>query len=367
MKKKRPIILGTQLKKAREVLQFRPEEVGERLNVQPKEVLDWEAERTAPSLRQIESLSELYGREIDYFLRETPGLPARIEFRSVTKRSFFELTEDARLVIARFDELCRTAYELESTLGKIQPTLLKASRGISPSSLARQQRQDMGLRDRPIRYLRDCLTKAGVRIFELEVPQGEFSGFSYWHQEYGPCILVNAKDVPGRRNFTLAHEYAHLLYDHEPSVCEIRDEGKPWPNGDERTADLFSIEFLLPTEPVQRNFTKRHLSSHPSIKEIGNMAGGWYVSVQAIGYRLEELGLIERGYTRELLESYEPPPRRGGPPKTPSWERRLGRSFVENAIEAYHGGDISLGKLARCLGRPVRKALDIAEQRKTND
>lgn len=362
-KREGPLILGLQLKKAREIIQFRPEEVGDRLNVHAKEVLDWEAERTIPSLEQLERMAKIYGREIDYFLRETPGPPVIIEFRSVTKRSFEELSEDARLIIARFDELCRTAYELELTLDKVQPALHRVPAGISPPNLALDQREGMGFGNRPIKNLQGHLAQLGVRVFELEVPPGQFSGSSYWHQDYGPCILINAKDVQGRRNFTLAHEYAHLLYGHEPSVCDIRDEGKPGPAGDERSADLFAIEFLLPPEPVRENFSRRRLSKHPSIKEIGNMAGGWNVSVQAMGYRLEELKLVEKGYTRELLESYEPPPG-WGRPKTPSWERRLGKSFVENALEAYHKGHISLGKLAHCLGQPVRKAFETAEKRK---
>jgi len=90
------------------------------------------------------------------------------------------------------------------------------------------------------------------------------------------------------------------------------------------------------------------------------MAGSWYVSIQAMGYRLEVLTLINRGYTNELLASYQPQIR-WKPPKAPRWQRRLGKTFVSNALEAYYKGHISLGKLAHSLGIPMRKALEIAE------
>lgn len=359
------VVLGAQLRKARETVEFRPEEVAERLAVTPEEVLQWEAGRAKPGLSKLERLAALYGREIDYFLRETPSPPARIQFRSGTGRPFAELSAEARLVIARFDELCRTFFELERTLDKIQAVAIRhVPKGLSPGEVAYEQRRDLGLGERPVRNLRDLLAQKGIRIFELVVPPHQFSGFSYWHPDYGPCMLINAKDPPGRRNFTVAHEYAHLLYSHAPSACDISEEGRPGVSGEERSADIFAIEFLLPTVPVREDFSTRGLSRRPSLQQVGTMAGRWRVSVQAMLYRLEDLSLLEQGYASYLLASYQPAPGRIRAPKVPRWERRLGRSFVSNAIEAYERGHISLGKLAHCLGLPIRKALEAAERSK---
>lgn len=355
------LILNTQLRQAREVVQLGHEEAANCLGIQPNEIIDWETGRTKPSLRQLERLAELYGREIDYFLKETRGLPAEVQFRSTTKQSFQELSHEARVVIAKFDDWCRTAYELENILGKARPPDIEhVSSDKSPLDLAREQRERFGLNQKPVSKLRDRLTKRGVHILELPVPQGQFSGFSYWHDDYGPCILINAREVPGRRNFTLAHEYAHRLYGHAPLVCDISEETAATSTGDERLADIFAVEFLMPAEPIYEDFARRDLSETPSIQDMGRMAGRWYVSVQAMGYRLEDLNLIERGHTNELLASYQPPHPR--PPKTPRWERRLGKTFVSNVLEAYYKDYISLGKLAHSLDIPLRKALEIAER-----
>ena len=366
-KSKGHVIIGDQLQRARQTVHFRPEEVAERLGVHLDEIADWEAERGKPSLRQLEQLAEIYGREIDYFLKQTPTPPIEVQFRSATGRSFRELSEESRRVIARFDELCRTALELERTLGKIQPIAIeRAPENQPPADLARTQRDTFRLGEKPVSKLREDLVQRGVRIFQLVVPPGQFSGFSYWHPEYGPCILINAKEITGRRNFTLAHEYAHLLYGHPPSVCDISDEGRPGAVGDERVANLFAAEFLLPAKPIDEDFSKHALSKTPSIREVGNMAGRWRVSVQAMLYRLESLALIEQGYANSLLASYQPSHPKA--PKGPRWERslkkRLGTTFVSNALEAYEKGDISLGKLAHSLDLPLRKALEFAERHK---
>jgi len=361
MTSKGHLILSTQLRQARKIVQFRPEEVANRLGIQPDEIIDWETGRTKPSLRQLEHLAELYGREVDYFLKETPGLPTEVQFRSATKQSFQELSHEARVVIAKFDEWCRAAYELEGILGKVRlPEIERVPSNKSPVDLAREQRESFGLGEKPASKLRDRLTKKGIHILELPIPQGQFSGFSYWHRDYGHCILINAKEVPGRRNFSLAHEYAHRLYGHPPLVCDVSEGRVPSPTGDERLADIFAVEFLMLAEPIYEDFARRDLSETPSIQDMGRMAGGWYVSVQAMGYRLEDLNLIERGYTNELLASYQPPHPR--PPKAPRWERRLGKTFVSNALDAYYKDYISLGKLAHSLSIPLRKALEIAER-----
>ena len=355
------IILDNQIRQAREIVQLSREEAANRLGIQLDEIIEWENGHTQPSLRQLERLAELYGREIDYFLKETRGLPAEVQFRSTSKQSFQELSHQARLVIAKFDDWCRTTYELENTLGKARaPEIERVYSDKSPVDLAREQRASFGLYEKPVSKLRDRLTKKGIIIFELPVPQGQFSGFSYWHDDYGPCILINAREVPGRRNFTLAHEYAHRLYDHAPSVCDISEEREVASTGDERVADIFAVEFLMPAEAIRRDFADRGLIRTLSIQDMGRMAGRWYVSVQAIGYRLEGLDLIERDYTNKLLASYQPPHPRS--PKTPRWERRLGRTFVSNALEAYSKDHISLGKLAHSLDIPLRKALEVAER-----
>lgn len=360
---KERLVIGNQLRKARETVQFPLEDVAQRLKIRRDQIQDWEEERSRPSLRQLELLAELYGREIDYFLKDTPDAPSGLQFRSATQRKFHELSNDARLVIAKFDELCRTAVELERLLGRRKPVLI-TPRPVneSPVSLAQEERNTLGLDAKPASELRDRLSGKGIRVFELVVPHGEFSGLSYWHTEYGPCILISAKDLPGRRNFTLAHEYAHLLYRHQPSVCELIDERKHGPFAEERSANVFAIEFLLPEEPVRDDFSRRGLSNVPSLQEVGRIAGKWSVSVQAMAYRLEELGLLAPGYANELLSGYEPQVARVRAPKAPRWERRLGRDFVSSAFDAYLEGHISLGKLARSLGLPLRRALETAEQ-----
>lgn len=350
------IIIGAQLKRARELLQLTPEQVAQEISVKPQDIVGWEKEQFRPNLEQLEDLAKLYGREIDYFLRETPAPPEKIEFRGKPGQTLGSLSKETKIILARFDELCRTALEFEGLLNKQREVKLPGFNDSDPPNAVVQSiRRKFNVGDKPLADLRNCLENEGVRIFELPVPEDAFSGFSFWHVEYGPCILLNAREPKGRKNFTLAHELAHLLYRQGSSLCYIPLKFSEPLGGLEHKANQVAIELLLPRSAVLEDFRKRNLSRTPLERELAQMASKWAVSIQALGYRLEKLGLIEGGLTDEIVDSRPKYPRR---PKTPAWERQLGKRFVETSIEAYQKGLISSGKLAHSLGITIRKTLE---------
>jgi len=361
---RRSVILGVQLKKARELLQLNPDEVAQEINVCSEDLLSWEEERRGPTLNQLEELARLYGREIDYFLRETPDPPTHIEFRGKPGQSLVQLPKETKIVLARFEELCRTALELEILLNKRREVRLpRFSKSDLPKKVAQNLRKQFNVGDKALPDLRDRLDGEGVRIFELPVPEDTFSGFSFWHAEYGPCILLNANELKGRRNFTLAHELGHLLYNHGSSLCYIPAKFDESAQGLEDNANQVAIELLLPESGVVEDFKKRNLSRTPSEKALAPIAYyRWGVSIQALGYRLENLDLIEKGHIDNLFET-KPHIRGKKGPRTPTWEKRLGKRFIENSFEAYQRGIISIGKLSQSLGITVRQAIEKIEQK----
>jgi len=359
---KERIIIGNQLKKARELLQLTPEEVAIEISTSPKDIVNWEQELTTPNLKYLEELSKLYGREVDYFLRETPNPPTEIEFRGKPGESLRNLSKDTKIVLARFDELCRNAVEFEELLDTKREVKISPYSSSEPlKKVSKDLREKYNLKDKPIINLRELLEHDGIRIFELPIPNDEISGFSFWHSKYGPCILINANEIKGRKNFTLSHELAHLLYGHKSSVCYIPSKIGEISHGIEYKANQFAIELLLPEFPVVEDFKKRGFSKRPSEKELRQISYKWGVSIQALGYRLENLGLIEKGHIDTLLETKQFFKGKKGP-RTPKWEKQLGKQFVETSIETCKKKFISIGKLANVLGIPIRKAFEIVEQ-----
>jgi transcriptional regulator with XRE-family HTH domain len=267
------IVIGAQLRKARELLGLTTEETAREINVDPIHIDDWEGGTSEPNLQQIESLANIYGREIDYFLKVTPNPPAKIKFRGKPGQSLRNLPKDTKVTLAKFDESCRAAVEFEGLLSKKREVKLQTfSTTLDPITGAQMLRDRFALGDNPIPDLRTLLEDSGVRVFVMTIPDDGLSGFSFWHEEYGPCIFVHAKDIPGRRNFTLAHELGHLVYKHGSSACYIPSEICPPQEKIERKANQFAVELLLPRNGVVLDVRKRNLSKEPSEKQLGQMA-----------------------------------------------------------------------------------------------
>lgn len=357
------MVIPDQLIKARESLGLQPEEVADALRIDREELTNWENGTLEPPLEHLWNLAELYQRSTDYFLRQAPALPEHLSFRLERRKAMQDLPPEVRRLIVRFDELCRAETELEEALQKPRKILIKRITGdYSPQELADKERRRLGLGEQPIGDLRKLLTDQGVRIFMLpipDIPANELSGLSWWHDAYGPCILVNSRNNPGRRSFTLAHEYAHLLRADPPTVCALMLDIP-----EERFAHRFAAIFLIPATDLRKSFVEL-VGPHgtlPTDQDLGRLANRYGVSLEAMGRRLEDLELIPRGTTDARIAEWEKRPTYYRGRKGPKWRHQLGEEFVSLALEAHSEGQISLSKLAQYFGQDVRKTLEVIEE-----
>jgi hypothetical protein len=100
-----------------------------------------------------------------------------------------------------------------------------------------------------------------------------------------------AREVPGRRRFTLAHELGHWVCQclegrRAPAYCRSADIGLP--DGEarqlEREANVFAAELLMPGPLVRK--------THARIGRLEEVAESLAVSHDAMGWRLYNLGLV---------------------------------------------------------------------------
>jgi Zn-dependent peptidase ImmA (M78 family) len=128
------------------------------------------------------------------------------------------------------------------------------------------------------------------------------AGFSQWSDGRW-LIVVNRDSVPGRRRFTLAHEFKHIL-DHNAAKIAYRSLGY----GDKRKHDqqielicnYFAACVLMPRMWVKRAWAR-------GIQDEEALAGLFKVSVEAMHNRLTYLGFIE-DTTKPLSEYFRTEP-----------------------------------------------------------
>jgi hypothetical protein len=99
-----------------------------------------------------------------------------------------------------------------------------------------------------------------------------------------------ARESPGRRRFTIAHELGHWVCQClegrvAPIYCRSTDVGVGEGRQLEREANVFAAELLMP-EPLVR----QHFARDSSLDELASSFG---VSSEAMAWRLYNFGLIQ--------------------------------------------------------------------------
>lgn len=147
----------------------------------------------------------------------------------------------------------------------------------------------------PIQIVNDIMKKRGIYFEELDENDDEFCGI-YLQDEIRKIIFVNANMYHPRKNFTIAHELGHHFLAHPLDngmiTCDkemIFGNNKP---ESEKEADYFAICFLSPEKLVRSYIEKLNIENEEEI--IKHTAEYFKVSKEAMGYRLEELNIIQK-------------------------------------------------------------------------
>lgn len=199
-------------------------DAADKLGIESDVLMDWEAGIEGPSIPQLRAMASLYKRPLSvFFLQEVPlKFQPLADFRRAGGgRYSAALTQEIRFAT----EHREVARELLADLGenpkKIAP-LLRVD--MPPEEAGIALREVLGFvvdktnsfgSDREgraaLRAWRDRIESLGVLVFQTtRVDAEEASGFAIANEEI-PVIVVNRKDPPTRRLFSLLHEFTHVM------------------------------------------------------------------------------------------------------------------------------------------------------------
>lgn len=236
-------------------------------------------------------------------------------------------------------------------------------------SIAVQERNRLGLGDQPVIHLRSILEwDVGLRIFYWELPSA-IAGMFAFTSELGCCMLVNRKHPPVRRRVSMLHEYGHLIVDrYKPGIDYLSYSGRKPAN--ERFAESFALSFLMPASSVQNRFNSIVTSSGDfQVSDLCRLSHFYFVSVEAMCLRLEQLGLTPHGAWQSLKESglaSQTAATLLDLPSHPEANRPYPDRYLYLAVQAFEQGEISQGQLARFLRCDPVSARELASECLTN-
>ncbi|MDU5141910.1 MAG: ImmA/IrrE family metallo-endopeptidase [Paenibacillus dendritiformis] len=132
------------------------------------------------------------------------------------------------------------------------------------------------------------IEKSGVFVFEKAIGE-EIDAYSLWTQNDRPYIILgNRKRSAVRRNFDIAHELGHLLLHYRLEFANLdRKEHKMIEN----EANLFAGALLLPEDEFAIDMKDVSHITNPD--DYLDLKAKWKTSLQVLGYRAANLGIIE--------------------------------------------------------------------------
>lgn len=310
--------LAYQLQRARKDSGMTQEQVAITLKISRPIYIEIEKGKRRPTQEDLAILADLFGRTVKFILEAAsqarlpkkatnitpPAVPN--EYRDGVTKAFETLIEFAR----RYRELERLSYpswngRLQERHGKLNETILPEHESGAGEELAEQTRRALGLEDAPLGDLQNLLdSHLGVRT--LVAPLSPPVDVAYGgNMEYGKIIVVNRNLSPATQRERMVRALAYLLQSEYKSGVIINGKS-PGTRilREDRIADSFATEFLLPRSSVRRIYLGLlHASNHPTELDLIRMACYFGVSIHSLIERLKEMKLHHSKCTQEKIES----------------------------------------------------------------
>ena len=374
-----PRILGQRITEARKARGKTQEEVAEFLGCsRPTYIAIEKGDRLAKT-DEIIKLAPFLGKKVNDLVRPTePVVDLQPHLRAVAGRMKGADEPALQAAIADLQQLAEDYRDLERMMNaplrfNYPPDVSLDSR-IDAAELAEgvasQERRRLGLGDQPVIYLRSTLEwDVGLRIFYSGALPSAIAGMYAYTADLGCCILVNRKHPPERRRVSMLHEYGHLVVDrYKPGIDYLTMSGRKPAN--ERFAESFALSFLMPASSVRQRFHDIVTTTKDfQVADLRRLSHFYFVSVEAMALRLEQLGLIPKGSWQYLKEAKFAPRQAAellGLQPLPTNDEPYPERYKYLAVHAYGRGEIGDSDLAHFLRCDIVTAREIVSRTLTS-
>lgn len=357
---------------ARESAGLTVDKSAKKLGVKPKRLESWESGEKRPTLKQLRKLGKVYKRPIAVFYLPEPPKDFRPmnDFRRLSGQIPDVESPQLRLEIRRARDRREIAIELYEQLGDEPPRFdLTANFSDDPERLAVEIRKLLGIaRKDQIRLQNDyeafslwrsALEGIGVLVFQaVDVDLYKMRGFSISEKPL-PVAVVNIKDSPRGRIFTMLHEFTHIVLN-DGGICDLEEEADGMP--EEPRVEVFCNRvagaILVPRrELLQEDIViQKEREVIWADEELKELANKYQVSRETLLRRLLICGRttqhLYQKKREEFRKEYEKAKKYPGSGFAPPYRMAIstaGPSFVRLVLHSYYQDKITTSDLCDFL------------------
>lgn len=346
-------------------------EIAKRLNVGEADVRGWLEKRSEISVARLEKLAAYAKRPLAAFLLDDPPpVQAVPDYRRPPFAA--KITRDTALAIRFAQYLQEAARDMMESLGEdaSPDTRPGATARHSPERIASRERRRMGLDELPAKpgdpagqfeILRNAVESLNVLVFQQRADPEEMRGLSL--SEHPCVILLNSRDPPATRRFTLLHEYGHVLLKRGGMCAVSTNDASSGMRDIESWCNRFAAFALMPRAEFCKEYERQWGADG---EKIGLLAGKFATSRLAAAMHALELGRGTQDTVNGALARADPLKKRGKTTPARKCVEERGRMFVSLVLESRRARLISGRDALDYLDLDLRHTAELQDLLKTD-
>jgi len=303
------------MKWARESAGRTIEDVATRLRVSEALIKKWESGGDRPTVNRLKTLSEYYQRPLDAFLLETPpdepAIPRDFRFRSLPKQDAVPYHSDTFFALRKARRLQSVAEDLNGVFcDKLTYRFGEITENSDPEIFASKLRSLMGIdAETQLKWKNEyealngwikALNTFDIIVVQMSMPLEDTRAFCLINGGY-PVIVLNTKESPSARIFSLFHELGHIILNIE-GICD--PSGYPISGSGLRDIEIFCNHFagavLVPEHSlIDHHLVKKNEGTEWSDRTLRAISRGFKVSKEVILRRLLKFNLTTNKFYRK--------------------------------------------------------------------
>jgi len=272
---------------ARERRKFTKKQLASFLGITARTLQNYEQGISTPDKDMLTLLSEKLDFPESFFIID--GDIPEIKEHGVSFRKLSKMTEAMKRCIFASGAMAFMLNQWLEERFHLPASDLPDLSELDPETAAVTLRSMWGLGYAPIPNMINLLESKGIRIFSLPLDIREVDAFCTWHENV-PYIFLHTGKSGERSRFDAAHELGHLVMD----AYSMRHGGEREEKMEKR-ANEFAAAFLMPKYSVIANQPPAMMTRY-----LMKLKHHWGVSLAALVYRLNALGLLGEWHHRTL-------------------------------------------------------------------
>lgn len=301
--------------------------LAETLGVDLRSITAYEKGEFEPSSDNLKKIADYLRFPISFF--ELEGELQLIDKDAASFRSLSKMSASQRDVALYSGALTITLNRALEQRFELPSSNLPDLRDADPDVAAAELRRYWDMGEQPIKNAIHLLESQGVRVYSLAIDAAEVDAFSMWREQI-PYVFLNTLKSSERARFDAMHELGHLVLHRHGSP----DGGQEV----ERAANDFAAAFLMP-----RSSVLAYVPKFLSLDVLVKLKKIWGVSVAALAFRLQRLGLLTDWQYRDIAIQIN---KRGYRKKEPDSMPRETSQILAKAFASLRNDGVSKSDIA---------------------